>query len=100
MKFAFEIIRSLNELKDTLSVGLKKLSFGDNFESFQTNVTISATSESKIKNQLQFVPSKYIIVSQTGNGLITKGSTEWSTDNLYLYNNGAVSVTVTVIFMR
>jgi len=100
MKFPFEIIRSLNELKDLLSVGMKKLAFLDNFESFETSVIISATSEIEIKNLLQFIPSKYIIVSQTGNGLVTKSTTEWTRDNIYLYNNGSVEVTATIIFMR
>lgn len=100
MKFPFDVMRSLNELKDLLSTGMKKLTFGDNFESFEASVIIAATSELKITNKLQFTPSRYIIVSQSGNGLITKGTSEWSNDSIYLYNNGAVSVAITVIFMR
>jgi len=69
-------------------------------EGFEATVTISATSELAIRNELTFIPTRYIILSQTGNGLITKGTTDWTSDYVYLYNNGAVSVTVTIFFMK
>ena len=96
----FRLIEDLRSLIKDLNHGLRNLTFTDNIEGFETTVEISATSELKIRNQLQFVPTRYIILSQTGNGLITKGSTDWSSDYLYLYNNGAVTVTVTVYFMK
>jgi len=100
MKAIIPILRNLNELKDYLEIFLKKLDFNDNFESFESTVEIAATSNVTIRNPLTFIPTKYIIVSQTGNGLITKDTTEWTKDNVYLYNNGAVTVTATIIFMR
>ena len=69
-------------------------------EGFETTVTISATSELEIRNELTFEPTRYIILSQTGNGLITKGTSTWTSNNIYLYNNGAESVTLTVFFMK
>ena len=83
-----------------LNHGLRNMTFTNNVEGFEATVTISATSELAIRNELTFTPTRYIIMSQTGNGLITKGSTDWSSDYLYLYNNGAVSVTITVFFMK
>lgn len=84
-----------------LNHGLRNLTFTNNLEGFEATVTISATSELAIRNELTFTPTRYIILSQTGNGLITKGSTDWSSDYLYLYNNGAVDeVTVTLFFMK
>lgn len=100
MKFNLERIEDIINLTRQLAVGLRDLTFSDNFRGFEQEVTISATSEARVRNTLNFIPSRYIIVSQTGNGVVTKGTTEWSDDFLYLYNNGAVSVTVTVQFFR
>lgn len=89
-----------DEFKD-LEIGLKRLSFIDNFRSFQTTVTIPATSEIEIKNLISpSIPSQRIILRQTGNGVITDGPSRWDEENVYLYNNGAVPVTATVIFLE
>jgi hypothetical protein len=83
-----------------LAVGLRDLSFTDNYVSFEETIVIPATSEFRVRNSLNVEPSRYIIVSQEGNGLITKSTTEWTDDFLYLYNNGSVTVTITVIFFK
>jgi hypothetical protein len=100
MKFRLEQLRDFKALVKDLANGLKFLTLGDNFNSFETEITIPATSELGIRNQLTSIPKKYIIVDQTGNGLITRGTTLWSKDKVYLYNNGSVSVTATVVFME
>ena len=100
MKFNIERIKDIVNLSRQLAVGLRDLTFGDNFKSFETTLVISATSEIRVRNTLNLMPTKYIIVSQSGDGLITKGSTEWTSDYLYLYNNGSVDVTITVIFFK
>lgn len=99
MKFAFNRIGNLRELVWELGAGIYKLSFADNFQSFEKTVTILAASELEIRNELPFIPTKYIIVNQTGNGLITR-ETDWTRDYLYLTNHGAVSVTATVVFLK
>ena len=100
MKFNLERIEDIINLTRQLAVGLRDLSFGDNFRNMKAEITIPATSEAQIRNTLNFIPGEYIIVSQTGNGVITKGTTEWSNDFLYLYNNGAIDVTITVRFFK
>ena len=100
MRFRLESLQSLTQLIKELSTGLRRLTFESNFESFEVNVEIPTTSEFGVRNQLTFRPTKYIIVSQSGNGLITKGPTEWTDNNLYLYNNGASDVEATIIFFR
>lgn len=101
MKFSLEGARDLYALIRGLTVGLKRLSFEDNFESFKIeNVEIPANSEIAIGNKLTYIPSKYIITSQTGNGLITKGTTSWTTSALYVKNNGAETVKVNISFLR
>lgn len=100
MKFRLEALRDLKSLIRELALGLRNLRFEDNFSSFQAEVIISATSTATVRNQLKVKPTKYIILDQTGNGLITRPSgTDWTIDNLYLYNNGAVEVTATILFL-
>lgn len=100
MKFRIESLQTMQQLIKELSTGLRRLTFGNNFESFEVDVEIPTTSEVSVRNQLTFRPTKYIIVSQSGNGLITKGPTDWTDNNLYLYNNGASDVEATIIFFR
>lgn len=100
MKFRIEGLNSLKSLVKELALGLRNLTFGDNFNGFETTVTIAATSEQAVRNELTKTPTKYIILSQEGNGLITKGTTSWDSNYIYLYNNGAVSVTATIFVME
>jgi 3-oxoacyl-(acyl-carrier-protein) synthase len=100
MKFNLERIKDIVNLTRQLAVGLRDLSFTDNFTSFETTLTVAATTEARIRNELSVKPTRYVVVSQEGNGLITKGTTEWTDNFLYLYNNGAASVTFTVIFFK
>jgi hypothetical protein len=83
-----------------LAIGLRDLSLGDNFKGFEETITISATSEAKIRNQLNFIPTKFIITDIDGNAVISRGSTAWDENYVYLYNNGASSVTITVQFLK
>lgn len=100
MKFNIERIREIADLVKEMAIGLVDLQFIHNFRGFEKEVTIPATSEAKIRNELDFIPARYIIMDQTGNGLVTRGSTPWDGNYLYLYNNGSVSVTITVQFLR
>lgn len=85
-------------MKD-VATGLIRLDFKDNFQSFRVNdLTIDAGQEVRITNILPFVPSARIIVRQTGNGLVTDGV--WDIQILRLINNGAVPVTISVIFFK
>ena len=83
-----------------LSQGLRQLNLEDNFESFEVSTTILAGQEVQIPNRLQVVPTRRIIVRQSGNGLITDGAAAWNAQFVTLKNNGASSVTCTVVFMR
>lgn len=88
-----------------LSVGLLKLTFLENFDSFKVeNITIPPGQEVAIPNQFKTrgngdVPTSRIIVRQKGNGVVTDGQ-QWNTNLVYLFNNGAVDVIVSVIFFK
>ena len=100
MKFNIERIEDIINLARQLAVGLRDLTFDDNFKSFKTTVEISATSEAKIRNQLNFIPTEYIITSQEGAGQVTKGTTTWDSNYLSFKNNGTVEATVKIIVFK
>lgn len=85
-------------MKD-ICTGLIRLDFIDNFQSQRfDNITIDAGATVELTNARPYVPSSRIIVRQTGNGVITDGS--WDIQLLRLMNNGAVPVTISVIFFK
>lgn len=99
-KFNIERIQDIINLTRQLAVGLRDLSFADNFVNSKHEITIAATTEARIRHGLNITPTQYIITSQSGNGLITKGTTAWDSNFAYLYNNGATSVTLTVYILK
>lgn len=89
-------------LKD-LALGLTKLSFNDNFESFTVSVTINAGQELAIRNGLRTgnIPNQRIIVrGGPGSESVVDGLQSWNSDFVYLKNVGLSAVTVTVVFLR
>lgn len=102
MKFRLQSLKGdISALVKELENGLRKLTPSNNFSGFTTTVTISATSELRLTNQLKTVPTGYIILEQTsGNNVVTKGDSPWTTDFLYLKNNGSSEVTVKIHFIQ
>jgi hypothetical protein len=101
MNFGLDKITTLTRLVKELSVGLIKLNFGDNFQSFRYSGTLLANQETKIRNELNFIPNSYLISYQTGNALVTSSTTEWTKDFIYMYNQDASnSAIVKIIFWR
>lgn len=98
----FNIIEQLNNLKEIareISIRMRKLTFSDNFESFEVDLTISASSISTIRNRLTKTPTRYIIVSNDGDGVISKSS-PWNQSYISFKNNGSVEATVKIIVME
>ena len=99
-----ETLKNFKELTKELSTRLRALTFDDNFDSFEANVVVPGVAapgnEITVRNQLTVEPSRYIIVSQTGGGLITRGSV-WN-NNYISFKNASTSedATITVIVMR
>lgn len=92
-----DLIYILRELTN----GLTKLSLNDNFESFESDVSIAAGQELEIRNELDAIPSKWIIINNSGNSyLIEKGTTEWTLDFVYLMNNGGSTASATILFLK
>ncbi len=101
MRFSLESARDITALIRSLSTGLRKLTLDENMDAFIVeDVDISANSEVTIGNKLTSIPKHYIITSQKGNALITKGDTEWTGRSLYLKNNDNTNdATITVVFV-
>ena len=100
MKFSIDNIANIKKLIKELATGLTRLSFMDNFESFEKTVTIPATSVLQIRNELTFIPSKRIITRKDVAGDISDSTLPWTSNYVYLENHGANPVTLNVTFMR
>jgi len=92
---SFDLVYSLREL----TLGLRRLTLNDNFQSFTVTVTIGAGSETAIRNELEEIPTGRIILKSTS-GDIVDGDTEDNLNFVFLKNAGATSATVKVIYIK
>jgi len=100
MRFSFNH-ENIRNLMRELSNGLSKLTFRDNFQGFETEITIPAASVKQIRNEVDFIPSKRIIVRQDVEAAISDSTTEWTSDFVFLENHNATNqVILTVQFLR
>ncbi|MAV64748.1 MAG: hypothetical protein CMG00_06110 [Candidatus Marinimicrobia bacterium] len=116
MKFSLENINDVSRLIDELSSGLTKLTLNENIEGMLVkrhkfpNQTVT-----RIRHDLDFIPTTYLILSQEGNGLLTmahelldgtsdsypvKGKYEWTKEYVYIQNHSTNNVRATILFMR
>lgn len=92
-------------LKD-LSLGLLKIDFQQNFQSFiVNNVSIPAGKEVAIPNQFKAsypgtIPSGRIITRQQGDANIIDGLTAWTENLVYLRNPSANDAVISVLFFK
>jgi len=95
-----EIIEGYNKLAKGINFSNKRLSFQANFDGYIAEVTIAAGSEVKIQHFLDIIPKWRIILRQEGNGVISDIPSGWNDKFITLKNNGAVSVTISVLIAR
>jgi hypothetical protein len=93
---AVDLVFSLRELY----TGLSRLNFVENFESFKVTVTVPASSELAIRNQLPETPTGKIILRDGGSNSVVDGSTAWNSNFVYLQNLSGSPVTVTAVFFK
>ncbi len=94
------IRNELNSLLRELYIGLGNLKFQDNFKTFRWEGTIAAGVTTQIVHPFKVVPSGWLNLKQVGNGVVDASTSEWTTEVVYLRNNGASSVTLTAIFFE
>lgn len=87
-----------------LSIGLLKINFKDNFQSFIVqNVSIPAGMEVAIPNQFRtaypgYIPTGRIITRQQGDANIIDGTTAWTENHVYLRNPSSNDAVISVLF--
>jgi hypothetical protein len=102
MKFALETIRDIKRFAEELAIGLTRLSFNDNFQTFTAEVTvpISATNF-EIRHGLPRIPQGYIIIKQTGAGQITASTgTPWNSSYIYVDSTGTSPIQIKIIIFQ
>lgn len=89
-----------------LSIGILKLDFRQNFQSFLVaNLRIPAGMEVSIPNGFRaaypgVIPSARIITRQQGDANIIDGEAVWNENHVYLRNPSANDAVVSVIFFK
>ena len=86
-------------LKDLFS-GLERLSFEDNFQSFEASVKLQSGEEGRVNNPLPVAPSKMIVTRLKGNGVVGEGTGAWNNSQVTVLNHGPSTVTATILFLR
>lgn len=98
-KFRIENLKDIGRIVKELAVGLRDLTFGDNFTSFEINDTIDTGSTIIVRNQLDSIPTRYIVLSSDSDGVISKGS-PWNTNFVSFKNNGSATATVKIVVLK
>ena len=94
------VMGELNAGIRDLFIGLRRLSFEDNFESFEFSGAIAATTEVAVTNKLSFIPSRYIVLDTTGGAVVGRGPTAWNQDRLFISNYSTTATVAKIVFMR
>ena len=98
-KFRIENLKEIGRIVKELAVGLRDLTFSDNFTNFEYNGTIGIGSTIVVRNQLDLIPTRYIVLSSDSDGVISKGST-WDINYISFKNNGSNEATVKIVVMK
>lgn len=89
-----------------LSIGLLKLDFKQNFQSFTVeNLKIPAGMEVSIPNGFRAaypgnIPTGRIVIRQQGDANIIDGNSSWTENQVYLRNPSANDAVVSVLFFK
>ena len=98
-KFRIEGLKEIGRIVKELAVGLRDLTFNDNFTGFEIDVTIGIGSTVIVRNQLDSIPKRYIVLSSDSDGVVSKGST-WDSNYISFKNNGSNEATVKIVVMK
>lgn len=94
--------KSWVELVNDLAVGLKSLSFVENFSCQRIDgIRFEPGQEVQIPHNLKVLPSDRIITRQQGEAIIFDGANAWTADSIYLRNPSATeTVTISIIIFK
>lgn len=95
-----EVIKTVNDLTSLVSFLSKYLSLQSNFDGQILTVTFTAGETKTILHNLGIPPRYRIILRQEGNGVLDDIPSGWNSYQIQMKNNGAVSVTATIMLVR
>jgi len=87
-----------NTLTD-ITTAMQRLTFKDNFKSYTARVTIEAGQELPIQHNLGVIPTGKLILKSTGYQ-VRDGDSAWTSEYVYLKNEGSSPVTLTLVILR
>jgi hypothetical protein len=91
----------INELIDHVNFLGRNLSLQSNFDGqIVENLTFTAGETKQIPHNLGKVPKFRIILRQEGNGVLSDIPSGWTSSSIKIINNGAVTVTATIMIVR
>ncbi len=85
------LVTELNSVLRELYIGLRALTFNENFLCFEWEGEILAGEEVRIIHTLGATPSRFQIISAEGNCLLVKGDTSPSSTEFYIKNVATTS---------
>lgn len=94
-----EVIDAYNDLADKFEFLSTKLSFR-NFDGQILEVSLAAGEEKRITHNLGVKPQYRVILSQSGNGVITDDPLKANNHFIFLKNNGSVAVKAKVLLVK
>jgi len=84
-----------------LEIILGNLDFSNNFKFFSKSVSLSSGEELEIDNELKEIPSFFLVCNVSdSDGVVTKGSSSWTSSKLYVKNQGSDSLSATLLFFK
>lgn len=91
-------------LVSKLNTALRNLTFSDNFDAREVDVSFSGTSEIEIPNPFRDgrIPTRWLIVDvENGAGTLApkRGTTDWTSEFLYLQNTSASAISGKILFL-
>lgn len=89
----------LAKIFSDLVEGLKHLTFRDNFDSFEIDISLAGSSTIAIPNRLGSKTVKWFPVRITGDARLVEAE-PFTNDFVYIRNASATATTATLIFMR
>lgn len=89
------LLRGLRDLR----VGLGRLSFEDNFDSFTWTGEILAGETEAIQNRLKSLPSAWL-VARGNNNALTESSEAWTQNVVFIENTAGAAFNGTIIFFK
>lgn len=95
------VIRQLNVLINDYNFFQNHISLKSNLDGqILENLTFAAGEIKTIPHKLGKVPAGRIIIRQEGNGVLSDIPSDWNSKSIKMINNGAVSVTATILIVR